>query len=74
MELLTEKNITYPCKHNKLLKDIKTGKISFEEFINLKNQLEEMCYMIENENKLPTKPNFDIINNYCIKTLINNLR
>ncbi len=73
IELLTENQIVYPLRMSEDLIRIKTGQIPYELFEQMITDLHDICKELEQNYKLPKKPNYNSINNYCKKTLINNL-
>lgn len=73
IEILAERQIIYPlAKANDLLK-IKTGALPYHLFLLLIEDLRDTCVELEEIHKLPSKPNYNVINDYCKKTLIGSL-
>lgn len=73
IQLVEENTITYPLKNKDLMIDIKTGKVSFEDFIKLKNTLSNELEQLVQKNKLKSSANYKLVNEFCKQTLINNL-
>ena len=73
IELINERKITYPIDNNRLL-DIKTGKVNYKVFLQLHKSLQYICDELKKDiNDIPSKPNYDEVENYCKKTLLKNL-
>lgn len=62
-EILLTNNLIFPLQEHDLLMDIKTGKKTLEEVINLMNELEKEINEIINNGKMciPKEPNYELI-------------
>jgi len=68
-DLLQYHEIEFPLKQADLIIDIKNGKYSLDEIINISDDLEKNMNIIFDESSLPEKPNYEKIENLLIEIL-----
>lgn len=73
MELMDTKNLVLPLSYKDLIVQIKSGQMENIKVIELMNQLENKFHGYKDNIPLPEKANFEVINNYIIKTYYNYL-
>jgi len=66
-ELMKHKTITFPRPDKEFLLDIRNGKYSYDEIVEMADEFELKFNEYYNTSELPYKPNSKKINNLCIK-------
>ena len=74
MEIIKTNNLILPLQYKELVKSIKLGKIENNKVIELMNKYEDEFHIFKNNNNLPEKANYNIINNFIINTYFNYLK
>ena len=69
LELLKTGEIKFPLKERELLKDVREGKWPVTKVLALSEELEKETESLAEVSKLPSKPNFEEIERFCIKKL-----
>lgn len=73
IELIKTKNLIFPLQYRELLKEIKLGKIENNKIIELMAKYKAEFRKLEKNNDFNDKGNYNLINNFIIKTYYNYL-
>jgi len=65
-ELLETGNLILPLQQADLVKDIRYGKYELNELLELAEKLENNLEILHEDSKLPTKPNYKIVEQFVI--------
>jgi len=69
LELLQTGEIKFPLKEASLLKDIRNGKWEINKIFDFSYELEKEVESITENSKLPSKPNYELIEQFTINKL-----
>ena len=68
LELLKTGNLVFPLKNVELLRDIRNGKYTMEEVLNMANEMEKELENVYDSAKLPEQPDRQNIEQFVIDT------
>lgn len=74
LELIKTQNIILPLSYKDLIIQIKTGKMNNNDIIKLMEKYEDEFHTFKDKTNLPEKANYEVINNFIIKTYFNYLK
>uniref|UniRef100_A0A6M3KZJ4 Putative nucleotidyltransferase n=1 Tax=viral metagenome TaxID=1070528 RepID=A0A6M3KZJ4_9ZZZZ len=69
IELLKTGEIQFPLKERELLREVREGKWTIEKILNYSYELEKEIESLVESSKLPSKPNYKIIEKFTIDKL-----